>query len=202
MPTRISIEHLRQRAHDKPGPTIALKLLCAESLEEKLSCVEDAVNFAIEQLVENRHLKQDLSEDQRTSEIVSNLKSMGFAATHDEQIGGHVDIVIRLAGLLWLAEAKNWDGCAWASSGIHQLLTRYSTGLPGQSVGGLIIYFKQRDAASLMSKWRNHVVSERLARSIDAISEISFRSHHRHAATGTTFTVRHFPVPLYWNPMV
>lgn len=202
MLTGISIEQLRQRAYDKPGPTIAIKLLCAESLEEKLHCVEDAVNFAIEALVEHRHLKQNLSEDQRTSEIVSSLKAMGFAATHDEQIGGHVDIVIRLAGLLWLAEAKNWDGCVWASSGIHQLLGRYSTGMPGQNVGGLIIYFEQRDAASLMTKWRNYILSKQIARSIDAISEISFRSRHLHAATGNEFTVRHFPVPLYWNPTI
>jgi hypothetical protein len=192
---------MRQRAYDKPGPSIFLRLLSAESFDERLSCVEDAVNFAIEILVENRHLKQNLSEDQRTSEIVGNLKAMGFTANHDEQIGGHVDIVVRTHGLLWLGEAKNWKGCDWASRGMRQLLTRYSTGLPGQSSGGIILYFEQRDAAALMTTWRDHMVSEQLARSIDAISELSFRSHHDHVSTGTRFSVRHYPVPLYWRPL-
>lgn len=201
MPTRISLKQLRERAYDNPGATITLRLLSAETFDEELICIEDAINYAIEILVENRHLKQNLSEDQRTSEIVGNLKSMGLRANHDEQIGGHVDFVVRTRRLLWLGEAKNWGGCERASRGIHQLLTRYSTGLPGQSSGGVILYIEQRDAASLMITWRNHIVSEHLARSVDAISELSFRSHHDHASTGTKFSVRHFPVPLYWRPL-
>lgn len=198
----ISVEQLRQRAYDKPGPTIALQLLCAEYLEEKLWCIEEAVNYSIEMMVESRQLKQKLSEDQRTAEIVSNLQAMGFTAAHDTQIGGHVDVVVRIAGLLWLAEAKNWKGCSWVASGIQQLLTRYATGLPGQCFGGLIIYFEQKDAASLMTKWRLHMVTQDLAGSIDVISDLSFRSYHLHAATGGRFSVRHFPVPLYWQPVV
>ncbi|MCP1214307.1 hypothetical protein [Acetobacter okinawensis] len=202
METDLTLRDLLNRADEDEPFQIKLGLQTAELDSEKLEYIERAVEWTISEMVMHRKHKQGLSEDQRTVEIVSQLRALGLKATHDEEIGGHADIAIRLkGGFLWIAEAKNWRGCAWIFKGFRQLLTRYATGLHSQDNGAVLIYFEEENAKNLMEKWKVSLLKQTaITTRIIKNFRIGFRSEHTHKGTGIDFNVRHFAVPLYWNP--
>ena len=68
----------------------ANKYTLAQSHEARLEAVRTALDYACNELEINKHLKQDLSEDQLTIEICQFLSALGFQPRHDEQVGGIV----------------------------------------------------------------------------------------------------------------
>ena len=198
----VTLHDLLNRAHHNTPFEIQLRIQAAETHKEILKQLERALSLAIGQLVRNRKYKQNLSEDQRTVEIVSLLQMAGFPARHDVKIGGHTDISIEMKDdFLWIGEAKNWTGQSWIFKGFRQLMTRYATGLPGQNNGAIIIYFDQENASALLLKWEKALsrLSE-LTGKIEKVSALQFNSAHPHKGTGDTFYVKHHGVPLYWKP--
>jgi len=126
----------------------------------------------------------------------------GIPAQHDVKIGGHTDISVAMRDdFLWIAEAKHWKGQAWIFKGFRQLLTRYATGMPGQDHGAIIIYFLQEGPADLMGKWKSALSRRaKLTGMIEEVDELRFNSAHPHRGTGRTFNVKHFGVPLFFQP--
>jgi hypothetical protein len=130
----------------------------AQDHEARVEAVQKGVDFACNELEQHKHKKQGLGEDAITLEICSMLKMAGFQAAHDDDVGGHCDIVVKGKGLfLWLAEAKEHSDYAWLDKGFQQLSTRYSTGVKGQDHGEVLVYCYTQNAAAMLKKWRGEL---------------------------------------------
>ncbi|HWX50529.1 MAG TPA: hypothetical protein VNZ61_20985 [Roseomonas sp.] len=186
-----------------PAGQIRLQWAFAPNHAARVLLVEQAIDHIAQTLTRTRHLRQHKSEDLLTVDFVDRLVDMGFSASHDNDVGGHCDIVIDgREGFLWLGEAKIHSSYKWLYKGFQQLTTRYSSGLPGQDVGGLLIYLYNRNALEMMKAWREHLATERSDIKIEQCeaNPLVFRSSHTHEVSGLPYTVRHVPVPLYFAP--
>ena len=189
-------------ANNTPG-TITLEMALAKTHEERLVLVERAIDWGIQELVKNRHVKQEMTEDGLSIEIVGFLNAMGFDAGHDTQYGGHCDIVVEARNdFLWIAEAKIHKDYDWLLGGFEQLDRRYSTGLPGQDSGEMIIYCFGQRADLVMAEYQSRLETARNDVSFDGTLSDGLlrRSTHAHINTGRAFRVRHTIVPLYFKP--
>ncbi|MVS97884.1 hypothetical protein [Devosia marina] len=182
---------------------IHLRMILAKSHADQLSAVEAAVDWAGSEMTKNRHVKLDHSEDALSIDLVTSLKAMGFQASHDTQYGGHCDIVVEAKGqFLWIAECKIHSSYDWLLKGFAQLDTRYSTGLPGQDAGEMIIYSRNQRADQGMASWKERLKEARPDVEFhDGDAKLMFRTTHTHELTGATFRVRHICVPLYFKPV-
>jgi len=128
---------------------------------------------------------------------------MGFQASHDTDVGGHCDVVVSgRENFLWLGEAKTHKDYDWLYKGFQQLCTRYSTGLPGQDYGGMLIYCYGQNVLEVMRRWRTRLSGERPDLRIEECkgNPLNFRSIHLHDVSGLPYTVRHVPILLYFKP--
>jgi hypothetical protein len=182
----------------------ALDYTLAQDHDARVEAVQKGVDFACNELEQNKHKKQRLGEDAITLEVCSMLKMAGFQAAHDEDVGGHCDIVIKGKGLfLWLAEAKEHSDYSWLDKGFQQLSTRYSTGVKGQDHGEILVYCYNKDAKAMLRNWRKELEARNAGVATkDAAcgNPLLFCSAHQHAASGLDFHVRHKAVALYWDP--
>lgn len=157
----------------------------------------------IYQIQENPELRQSDKEDRLTIDIVNQLRILGYEASHDSKIGGHVDIVIRKSDFFWLGEAKIHSDNNYLWKGFQQLTTRYSIGDSNQRNGGLLIYIREEDASSIMKKWQNYLLEKSLPNYSFRpckMRSLAFISTHRHERSGQDFHVRHIPVMLHFAP--
>ncbi|MCP9308678.1 hypothetical protein [Zymomonas mobilis] len=162
--------------------------------------IEWFIERAIRQLIMNKQHKQNLNEDKITIEIIDMLKCSGVPAQHDTEIGGHTDISISIRDdFLWLGEAKLWKGATYILGGFNQLFTRYSTGIPKQNRGGILIYFYDKNAKSFMEKWKEKLSKEKTV-DCGEIDGLNFCSEHQHKSTGLPFYIKHFAIPLFFDP--
>lgn len=202
----------------RPDPTLAelteiLGGMCGGAVQayhfatdhqSRTIALEEILEYAYVSLVENRHLNKDDGEDSLSIDIIAQLKMVSIDATHDTQIGGHCDILVRSNDhYLWIGEAKIHGGYDWLVKGFKQLSTRYATGCYGQNVGEIIIYCRNQDAASVLQNWKEKVVVEFTDTSIteDKINErLWFRTKHKCINSGIDFYTRHRILPLYWSP--
>ena len=202
-PDEITIDQLRSMV-DGMACGAGIDFLLAQNHDARLKAVQRGVDFACNMLEQHKHKKQDLDEDQITLQICELLSMAGFQAKHDEDVGGHCDIVINGRELfLWLAEAKKHNDYPWLDKGFQQLSTRYSTGVRGQDHGEVIIYCYVRDANAVLARWREELVMRNpMVKTEDAAcgNPLLFWSTHKHAASGLDFRVRHKAVALYWKP--
>lgn len=193
------------RTQLKGTPTgVAFEYMLAQDHEARVQAVQKAVDFACNELEQNKHKKQGYGEDALTLEVCSVLRALGFQAVHDDNVGGHCDIVIRGdESFLWLAEAKKHNDYAWLDKGFRQLATRYSTGVAGQDNGEVLIYCFSKNAAAMLKTWRQELEARNAGvKTTDTAcgNPLLFCSTHEHEATGLDFHVRHKAVALYWNP--
>jgi hypothetical protein len=199
-----SLQALQLVARGKPSLEIILDLLNVDSYVAFVNCIHRALDLVLRRMAENPELRNAKKEDELTIEVVSLLRMMDIDAGHDTKVGGHVDIVVRGPNdFAWLAEAKkNTGGNGWLFQGFQQLNTRYSTGLPGQDSGGLLIYSDRARIDLTMQGWRDY-----LATQINGITflqcdlnALAFLSSHVHDKTGRPYSVRHVPLSLYFEP--
>src|SRR5262245_25586916 len=114
-----SIAELRFLAGGTPFGA-ALDYLLAQDHDARIHAVQKGVEFAGNQHEQNKNRKQRLGQDASPLEVCSMLRIAGFQAVHDDQVGGHCDIVIRGKDLfLWLAEAKEHSDYAWLDQGFR-----------------------------------------------------------------------------------
>lgn len=189
-------------AKSTPG-TIMLEMALADTHEERLALAERAIDWSTQELVKTRHVKQEMSEDGLSIEIVTIMKAMGFDAAHDTQYGGHCDIIVEAKDdFLWIVEAKIHKDYDWLLAGFEQLDRRYTTGLPGQDAGEMLIYCFGKRADLVLAEYQTRLKAARKDVTFDALidSGLFRRSKHVHVNTGRNFSVRHTIVPLYFEP--
>lgn len=205
--SELSLAELRAKASQSTSATIALEWLLARDHDMRQRLIEDAVDWCILEMVKFKQAHQDKSEDELTFALISPLRGMGIAASHDTQLGGHVDIVVEGGGdFLWLAEAKKHGTYDWLLGGYEQLDRRYSTGMPGQDTGDFIIYHYGQNSLAVMTEWINRLGDNRVDVTIDPLPPrdkgLTRTSSHNNVGTGLEFRVRHKIVPLHFEPTV
>lgn len=170
---------------------------------EKLYQDIDEVTVVIER---GRDVRRDDSEDRTTEEIVSFLIGRGYAATANSHQSGHCDVTVEnRAGLVWLGEAKKHSDYDYLWKGFNQLTTRYSTGAPTSSSGGMLIYIRtQKPASDVIEEWRQRLGVQDLTDYVDSDCSkrpgLSFYSQHRHEVSGLTYSVRHMGIMMSFDP--
>ncbi len=176
----------------------------AETYDEFIEVLYIDIDTIIYRIEENPELRQNDNEDRLTIDIENQLRCMGYNSSHDSKVGGHTDLSVRKGSFLWIGEAKihrsSYD-CLW--EGFQQLSTRYSTGDSNQKDGGILIYIRVKDAASILQKWQRHLCGKKLPNysfSLCKRRNISFFSTHKHERSGQAFQVRHMPVILHFDP--
>jgi hypothetical protein len=177
--------------------------ILAGTYDEFTQVLYEDIDTIIYQLQENPELLQNDTEDRLTISIMNGLRCMGYNASHESKIGGHVDLAVAKGNFKWMGEAKIHHDYEYLWQGFQQLTTRYSTGDDNQSNGGLIIYIKVEDAKQVIEKWQKHLTSKNLSGYSIRQCEIRntcFFSIHTHQRSGRNFSVRHMPVILYFKP--
>jgi hypothetical protein len=199
---RYTLTELQALFSDEPGK-LRLAWIFGFSLEEQLGAVEDAIDYIARDFAETARHRIKRGEDALTIDVISSLKNLGFQATHDEDVGGHCDITVRgKSGFMWLAEAKIHRSYSWLLKGYRQLTTRYSTGLPYQNMGAMIIYHREGDTYSMMTRWKKYLIEHAAVEQVASCpkSILSFISMAKHPRSGLPFRVRHIPFSLGYAP--
>lgn len=197
-----SVKQLKEMAPNTPS-LINIERFFATDFSDQQQLIERAVDYCALKLAENRHLKQSRSEDELTIDIIEILLGMGYDATHDTQVGGHVDILVRgKRDFLWIGECKIHGAYDWLLQGYQQLDTRYSTGNPGQDTGEILIFVFNARLDEVVAKWMEHLKNSRadVAVEVSPSDNLVHYSTHPHPGTGRPFRVRHKPISLYWKP--
>jgi hypothetical protein len=201
-----TIAQLRAMGPIVPGVGIFFDRLLANTYDEFVNVLYRDIDSVLGGFQENPELLKADGEDRLTSEIKRCLKLLGYSATHDEKIGGHSDLVVRgkKDGFLWIGEAKIHAGYDYLYQGFQQLTTRYTTGDVNQDRGGMLIYIRNNDAASVMAAWKAHLAAKVLEGYAESnCSErpnFVFYSTHKHDRAGTPFKVKHIGVILGFDP--
>ncbi|SMC51782.1 hypothetical protein SAMN06297251_103127 [Fulvimarina manganoxydans] len=203
MSEHYTLREIQALAGDSEPNRIRIGLMFAETNEQRARLVEDAIDHIAIEFGETPHHRKDRDEDGITIDVVSSLKMMGFRATHDEDIGGHCDIVVRdRDNFLWAAEAKIHSRYGWLEKGTKQIIDRYSTGVPGQDAGGLVVYVKVANTKAVMETWRKHFV-EAFPHASTVQCErnpLALVSTFTHPRSGLPFRLRHVPISFYHHP--
>ncbi|WP_294137152.1 hypothetical protein, partial [Sphingobium sp.] len=128
---------------------------------------------------------------------------LGFDISHSKNIGGNCDVSIEgNSEMLWLGEAKIYNGYGKLMGGFQQLCDRYATGMPNQTNGAMLFYFFNGKVASVMKSWRKYLEKSRAkltAVDVDG-NALQFRTAEPHAATEAMLNTVHMPVPLMHEP--
>lgn len=188
-----------------PGFANSIKRFTVGSYKQFVDVLYSDINDIVLSMQENPELRKDDGEDRLTIEIASILKGMGYNAGHETKIGGHTDLSVRgRNNYLWIGEAKIHGAYDYLFQGFQQLCTRYATGDANQDCGGLIIYIKNKDSASVVKEWRERLGGYGLVDLTVSGSEVRpdfvFDSTHKLDRSGTMFNVKHIAVSLYFDP--
>jgi hypothetical protein len=182
---------------------IQFNMMLATTHDRRVEQVEAAIDWIAQEHAKTRQHRYERDEDALTIDVITELRAMGFDASHDKDYGGHGDIVIEARDeFLWIAEAKIHSTYGWLLKGFQQLDTRYATGLPGQDTGGLIIYCKAPRVDQIMDRWTDYLRKRRPDVQIEVCTNnpLNRRSVHAHERTGRPFKIRHVPISLYFDP--
>jgi hypothetical protein len=182
---------------------IRFALMFANNHSERLAQVHAAINWISQEHSKTRQHRYERDEDALTVDIITELKALGFTASHDADYGGHSDIVIEERDdFLWLGEAKIHSSYDWLLKGFQQLDTRYATAMPGQDAGGMIIYCKGKRADQVMDRWSEILLEKRpdVTFAPSENNQLVRNSSHTHERTGRQFNVRHVAISLYFDP--
>lgn len=181
-----------------------------KSYDEFSDLVEMALNYSIGELVKSKNIinpagttKSRMDEDQITLMISNPLKAMCFDISHSKNVGGNCDVLIEgYLEMMWIGEAKIYTDYTKLMGGFQQLCDRYSTGMPNQNRGGMLIYFFGGQISDVMQNWRSYLVDarEKLVADDLAAPFQHLRTREPHGATSIDLNILHFAVPLMHEP--
>lgn len=205
--TQNTIDALIARAPNTAS-RLNVQWLVAATNAERFDILQKALDHCYRELVDNRHLNRQgkVFEDQLSVQICQMLGAMGISASHDPQVGGHVDILVKdLDGFLWVGEAKIDRGPEYVAGGFDQLSTRYGTSGEGRNQGEMIVYSWFPKSVERLQSWQDHLVGMSNVGGLEIVKPIEdpkwyFTTKHACPATGYAFNVRHVYVPLYFSP--
>ena len=200
-----SLAHLSYLAMLDPILSRHIQRSTVTTYEAFLECLNHDFDDACRMLQERHDQYHDKKEDLITSALVISLASMGYNATHDTKVGGHVDVVVRgkKPAFLWLGEAKRDTSLAWIGQGFDQLCERYATGDEIQNNGALIIYCQKGNAADCLARWEVKLKELALpafkSEACPSKPRLAFISEHKLRSSGTPYIVRHVAVNLKYK---
>jgi hypothetical protein len=211
---RISLEYtvadLKRHEDLNPQEPQWVNRHLARTYEQFITVLYKELNRLISDLESDGNRLQNDSEDRLNSDICRNLRSAGYSATHDENMRGHVDITVRFADYVWIAEGKKVAGVnnSYLAKGYRQLATRYLKGKPNANEAALLVYVFGADAAKVIKTWNGKFKQKAQRFSKDEITLVpddlmpdhAFYSSATHGGSGTSFRVRHVGVMIHWDP--
>lgn len=214
MTSRISTEYtvaeLKRQEDLNPQEPQWINRRLSKTYDEFLKVLYRDLDRLIADLEDDGNRLQNDTEDRLNSDICRNFRSMGYTATHDTNIRGHVDIVVRFAEFLWIGEGKKVTGVnnSYLAKGYRQLATRYLKGKPNANEAGLLVYVFGEDAARVMKAWRDKFTQKAQRFSTTQVNisqcpkfpEHAFYTAATHTGSGSEFRVRHFAVMIHWDP--
>ena len=168
------------------------------------------LGICVRDLEAKAHYAHSQSEDQLSLIIETQLKGMGYKASHDTFHNGHVDIHVQYRHFLWLGEAKIYGSPTKIFEGFLQLTTRYSNSSTDNYHGGLLIYIQDTKLTSIdiLNGWKTFVSDEQ--RKQDHSYEITcsdrtgrnlyFDSTMPHHKSGLEYFIRHMTIDLRHDP--
>lgn len=183
---------------------LGLAWLATNSHKGRITVLEGLLNDCYRHLSDNRHLNGKQSEDELSTQIVGMLEMAGIQASHDTQVGGHVDILVKAKdGFQWIGEAKIHGAYDWIDDGFLQLSSRYGLAQYGRDHGEVIIYHRGGKSAHVLNTWKAKLLEDRPEVTLveDRVDpELYFRTTHECEGGGCTFFTRHKIVPLHFKP--
>ena len=199
-----TIDDLRAEANKSPVSRLHFDILMwrfnPPSYSAWVSRVEDALLYEVGLMTERRHDLHDLDEDALSAILNISLQNLNLDAGA-KFVNGNTDITVQYNSYKWLGEAKFGADVGKVLKGYLQLTTRYTTGMDGQSSGGMLIYCPHGSAKTALAGWRaalQHEFPDCNAR--DGSSDLIFRSEDTCMATDAKLDIVHIAVPLFHNP--
>jgi hypothetical protein len=184
----------------------AIRRAAADTYEEFISVLYEDIDEIVESIEDaSKHYVED-GEDKISTAIVSRLSDIGYFATHDRDINGHVDIVVqsRFLNVKWLGEAKLDNGPAYLWGGWEQLTTRYSNSTPSNRCGGMLVYVKKSTALERLDSWAEKLHENKIQTYSKVPREkrggLNFYTSIPHYRSGLDYEVRHITVCVQHDP--
>ncbi|QOJ23589.1 MAG: hypothetical protein HRU78_07955 [Gammaproteobacteria bacterium] len=203
----LTLADLQQIGELRPDLARFADFVLANTYDKFLEILHKDLQDCIESIEINPSVRQKDSEDRITEDVIGWLRARGYYASHDEQVGGHCDVVVRVRDkpFMWLGEAKKHSAYEDLQTGFNQLCTRYARGTPNNDNGGLIIYIYNEKATDVIAEWkkrlRNLELEKYYEKECDSRSHLSFYSTHTHQSSGLPYTVKHMGVVLHFKPL-
>lgn len=184
----------------------AAKRLLINSYTEFVELLLEDLDQAFKIIIQTRNLRKDEGEDRTTADIIMFLCARNYDAKHDEQHGGHCDIVVSdPRGYVWYAECKKHSSYDYLKQGFDQLSTRYMPGSVNADQGALILYVRNIDCASVLQEWKTRLIGHGYASlgttACPLWGEHGFISTHVGTSAGRTLTIRHAALALHFDPI-
>lgn len=182
----------------------------SEFLNQLYSDLSRTFNF----LCESAHKRLKDDEDRITTDILGQMKILGWAAYHEANSNGKVDITIDSGYYKWIGEAKIDHSTSNMLKGFQQLFTRYTTGVNYESAQdrnenatecGIFFYIKNSpNYSDLKPKWQKSITKfcEQEGYTISFVEENEIYTHsiHEHPKSGLTFKIKYMPLLLHFSP--
>lgn len=174
----------------------------APPYEEWVVHVEEAIYLQILNMAGFKNYLKDHKEDGLTVQVIQGLRMLSLDA-HMAMVNGNCDVTIRYMDYLWLGEAKIARSVSVVWEGFLQLTTRYATGMPGQTSGGMLIYCTEGSSEDFMRSWRDTLSVELNSATFQEHGSIrsSFWTQHASQVTGSPLKLIHMPFPLFHQPL-
>jgi hypothetical protein len=163
-------------------------ILVADDAVEFDNLLEQYIEQCVDSMeAEAHHLHPD-SEEKLSAFLAARLSHPGLDVRRESYTNGRVDLTIRQEGVIGgqvrLAEAKIYNGPAYHSDALEQLIKRYSTGRP--RTGYVIEYVKKAKIAELVTGLRSHADSnlpvQQEGATIDHPMKWAYQSQHWHSS--------------------
>lgn len=201
----LTIADLQSMRSIRPDLAAFADRLLVTSYEQFVRVLYQDLDACIRFMEDDPKVRLDDGEDRLTTEIIGQLKSRGYSATHDELVGGHSDIVVRYFDkYVWVAEAKIHSSYDYLSGGFDQLTTRYLRGTTNANEGALLIYIRNADVAAVVKNWNANLVERGLpdfsCNACSSRGDLGFYNMHKHQSSGLPVRIRHVGINLHWDP--
>jgi hypothetical protein len=210
IPRSFTAQQILDLEVENPQLPPTFRLLFCQSHDEFINILYSTIDVIIKELESDKNRIQGYSEDALNADICRQLRRSGFDASHDENSGGHSDILIKKRTFSHIAEGKKVDSVnnSYLKKGYDQLIDRYVLGTAGANSASLLIYCFGPKAKHVLDQWKTHLnninlTEQNYANPISSCPHdptYAFSAGHHHYSSGDKITIRHKVCALHWKP--
>jgi hypothetical protein len=172
----------------------------------------EALYYAIEKIVmvNLEKSKSNLPKDENhiSDIIVGQLYGLNYDASREESSNGNVDVTVKFAEFIWLAEAKIFNSNPYLLEGFKQLASRYSTASNLEAnKGAYLIYNFRANTKELIDSYKAYSLAQLPPDFPDyqvkdcPVHPLRFFSTHTEAGSGLEYQIKHIPFTFYFDPV-